>query len=242
MSFTEEAPAQNQFKVLLFIHHDDWHSDCIPVAVEAFQDMAQKNQFAFRWTQRPNELPTLLPQCDVVIFLNTNTDFMDSSQVEALQEFIHKGGGFVGIHGASASIKRNEWYDKLVGGVFVDHPKLQAGVVHNVGDFPATWHLPQKWLWSDEWYNFSHIDVSKLNVILTVDESTYDYTLGYDEIPLKGMGKDHPVAWSHHFEGGSVFYTSLGHKPEVYKDENFLKHIFGGIYWASKKVKNIESK
>ncbi|WP_413603274.1 hypothetical protein [Flavobacterium sp. 7A] len=24
----------------------------------------------------------------------------------------------------------------------------------------------------------------------------------------------------------------MGHKPESFKDKNFLNHIFGAIYWA----------
>ena len=46
------------------------------------------------------------------------------------------------------------------------------------------------------------------------------------------MGKTHPVAWSHKYEGGKVFYTSLGHKPEVFEDEFYIKHLLGGIYWV----------
>ena len=59
-----------------------------------------------------------------------------------------------------------------------------------------------------------------------------DFTGGYDDIPLKGMGEIHPIAWCQEYEGGKSFYTAIGHKPESYKDEAFLKHIFGAIYWV----------
>ncbi len=48
--------AQDQFSVLLYTQHDDWHSNTIPVAIQAFEDMASENQFKFDWTQRPNEV------------------------------------------------------------------------------------------------------------------------------------------------------------------------------------------
>ena len=47
------------------------------------------------------------------------------------------------------------------------------------------------------------------------------------------MGSFHPIAWYHYFDGGRSFYTSLGHLPSAYSDAAFLKHLFGGIYWAA---------
>ncbi|WP_075590725.1 ThuA domain-containing protein [Labilibacter marinus] len=225
--------AQDQFKLLLFTHHDEWHSECIPAAVQAFEKMSEENQFHFDWTQLPKELETKLPEYDIVVFVNANTDVLDSAQIQALKRFVNRGGGFVGIHAASAAKIRNEWFDGLIGGVFTNHPKFQTALVEvKEGTHPSVLHLPQKWLWSDEWYNFEKIEVDKLNVVLTVDETSYDYSAGYDDIPLSGMGDEHPIAWYHEYEGGRVFYTSLGHKPEVYKNNNFLKHILGAIYWT----------
>ena len=233
---SEKSIAQDQFKLLVYTIHDDWHSNSIPVAIEAFQKLAKKHQFKFDWTQRPNELIKKLPNYDVVVFVNANADSLKENHIEGLKKFMKRGGGFVGVHSTSAGKIRKPWFDNLIGGVFVDHPKLQAAIV-KVEDknFPAVFHLPQKMLWSDEWYNFKNININKLNVVLSVDETSYDFTAGYDKIPLKGMGKLHPVAWSHTYQGGRVFYTSLGHKPEVFKDEIYMKHLLGGIYWVLKK-------
>jgi hypothetical protein len=228
-----ETMAQEQFSVLLFTQHDDWHSNTIPVAIQAFEKMADKNQFKFDWTQRPNELAEKLPNYDVLIFMNANADSLNTKHINVLKTFMINGGGFVGIHAVADSKKENPWFDALIGAKFVNHPQLQAAVVEIQNhDFPATWHLPKKWLWSDEWYNFSNINVDSLNVVLSVDEQSYDYTLGYDDIPLKGMGEKHPIAWFHKYEGGNVFYTALGHKPESYKNADFMRHILGGIYWV----------
>lgn len=46
------------------------------------------------------------------------------------------------------------------------------------------------------------------------------------------MGKFHPVAWFHEFEGGRSFYTGLGHTEESYDVPNFQKHLVGGIRYA----------
>lgn len=230
--------AQDQFRLLLFTHTDPWHQETIPVAIEAFKEMSLKNQFYYEWTINPKDLLTKLPEMDVVVFVNANSEMLNSEQMDSLKSFMNRGGGFVGVHGASASDVRNEWFDKLIGGVFTNHPLLQSGVIEKVDEsFPATWHLPEKWLWTDEWYNFDPIFLDAINVVLKVDEGSYDFTLGYDDAPMAGMGEVHPVAWSQEYDGGRSFYTSLGHKPECFSDQRFLDHIYGGIYWVVNRKK-----
>ena len=45
--------------------------------------------------------------------------------------------------------------------------------------------------------------------------------------------KINPVAWYHQVEKGRVFVTSLGHNCEMYKDQQYLSHLMGGIYWTA---------
>jgi type 1 glutamine amidotransferase len=47
------------------------------------------------------------------------------------------------------------------------------------------------------------------------------------------MGKVHPLAWYHHFDGGRSFYTALGHVPATFDEPAFLDHIYAGIVWAA---------
>jgi type 1 glutamine amidotransferase len=47
------------------------------------------------------------------------------------------------------------------------------------------------------------------------------------------MGKLHPVAWYHNYDGGRSFYTALGHIPSIYSDPAFLNHLYAGIFWAA---------
>ncbi|WP_282144486.1 ThuA domain-containing protein [Cellulophaga baltica] len=228
------AFSQDQFKVLLFTVQDTWHYECIPTAVAAFHQMATEHQFKFDWTQSPEDLALKLPSYDVVVFLNADADVLTEDQLDVLKTHLHNGKGFVGVHSTSDSKIRNLWFDNLVGGVFKDHPQFQAAVLtnHDV-DFPSNMHLPEKWLWSEEWYNFEFLKSEHIKVLLSVDENTYDYQKGYDEIPLLGMGKNHPIAWYQFYEGGRSFYTTLGHKPEAFHNQTYLDHLFGGIYWAA---------
>jgi type 1 glutamine amidotransferase len=41
-----------------------------------------------------------------------------------------------------------------------------------------------------------------------------------------------PVTWCKTYGNGKVFYTSLGHREDVWENENYQKHILGAIKWA----------
>jgi hypothetical protein len=48
------------------------------------------------------------------------------------------------------------------------------------------------------------------------------------------MGVDHPIAWSHFFQGGRAWYTAGGHTEESYADPLFVRHLIGGIRYAAR--------
>lgn len=45
---------------------------------------------------------------------------------------------------------------------------------------------------------------------------------------------DNALAWVQEYGKGRVFYTALGHRPEVWKDERFAKHMLGGLRYVLK--------
>ena len=47
---------------------------------------------------------------------------------------------------------------------------------------------------------------------------------------------DHALAWVRDYGKGRVFYTALGHRPEVWKDKRFLDHVRGGMQYAMGKA------
>lgn len=231
-----------QFNVLVYTSPDRWHDPTIPVAITEFREMAQKHDFGLAWAQKEGNAETTDPFTDdylkkfkVIVFLHSRGYDLSDKQMESFKKFIRNGGGFVGIHAPSASKEQQEWFHKLIGRVFTDHPEEQTAVM-NVQDknFPATMHLPEKWIWTDEWYSFGEALTKNLKTLITVDEKTYDPNRTWgDKNRFTAMGKFHPVAWYQEYDGGRSFYTTLGHIPAAYKDPWFLAHIYGGIYWAA---------
>jgi type 1 glutamine amidotransferase len=70
-----------------------------------------------------------------------------------------------------------------------------------------------------------------IHVLLAADLTTVEDPKK-SEYPGDVFGDLFPLAWYHVFEGSRVFTTSLGHLAEYYKDENFRKHLQGGIVWV----------
>ena len=213
--------SRNQFQVLVYTSPDRWHNITEPTAILEFQKLANKHAFGLSITQLASNFnDENLQKYDVLVFLHSTTRDLSDEQLESFKRFIHNGGGFVGIHGTSACRREGEWFRKLVGRTFTDHPEEQTAVMKVVDkNHPSTMHLADRWIWTDEWYSYTEVLTENLKDLITVDESTYDpdRTWG-DEDRRTGMGDFHPIAWYQEYDGGRSFYTSLGHMPELYKD------------------------
>ena len=118
--------------------------------------------------------------------------------------------------------------------MFHIHPEVQTARVNILdSSFPGLQGFTGNKLWTEEWYEFGPEKISGLNYILAVDESTYNPKVDWGEKKGEGMGKLHPVAWYHNYDGGRAFYTALGHIPASFSDPVFLNHLYAGIFWAA---------
>jgi type 1 glutamine amidotransferase len=224
-----------QFKALLVTTTRGWHHEALHSGVLAIQQMAVKNFFDVVLWEDPNGFTDkYLEQFQVIIFLHTTGDIFDSTQQKVMERFIRSGKGYVGIHSASDTEYDWDWYTKLVGRMFHIHPAIQTAKLTIVDPaFPGLQGFSGNKLWTDEWYEFGPEKISGLNYILAVDESSYSPKVQWKDKKGEGMGKLHPVAWYHDFDGGRAFYTALGHVPVIFSDPAFLNHLYAGIFWAA---------
>jgi type 1 glutamine amidotransferase len=69
-----------------------------------------------------------------------------------------------------------------------------------------------------------------VHVVLSLDTGKTDIS---DLGPEVVKGGDYPQAWSRTFGKGRSFYTSLGHRDDIWStDPIFRAHVTGGIRWA----------
>jgi len=214
-------------KILVFSKTAGFHHGSIPDGQLAIIKLGQENKFGVDTTTDPAAFTKdNLKKYKAVVFLNTTGNVLNDEQQAAFEQYIHKGGGYVGVHSATDTEYDWPWYGRLVGAYFKGHPAPQVASLDIVDNTHiSTKHLPKRWTRKDEWYNFKNLSDS-VHVLMTIDESTY----------TGGMGTTHPMSWYHSFEGGRAFYTELGHTNESYKtDTLYLQHLLGGIEYAMKK-------
>ncbi|MGK6351674.1 ThuA domain-containing protein [Parapedobacter sp. DT-150] len=210
--------------------------DNIENSVIAMREMAKEHGFSVDVTDDPSVFTDdNLQQYDALVFSNTNNVVFDTdAQRVALMRYIQAGGGFVGIHSASGTERQWKWFKQLLGATFYWHDKFQPFTV-NILDakHPSVTHLPRKWVRvkGDEFYYLKQLSVD-LHVIAVNDATTLQ---GKNPGRLDTFGDVFPSVWCHEFDGGRSWYTSLGHHKNDYMDEEFRKHILGGIASVVKK-------
>lgn len=211
--------------VLLFSRTTGFRHGAIEPAVAAVRSVGAARGWTVEHTEDAAVLAGELERFDVVVFLLTTGDVLDDAQQVVLERWVRAGGGWVGVHSASDTEYDWPFYARLVGAHFARHPDIQSATIH-VADagHRSTRHLPEPWVREDEWYDFLTDPSETVDVLLTVDESTY--TGG-------GMGAHHPIAWRHANEVGRAFYTALGHTEVSWSERTFVDHVAGGIEWAA---------
>lgn len=222
----KEYPTQ-QKKVLIYSKTNGYRHESILAGINAIKKLGIENNFLVDATEDSLDINSeKLKSYQAVIFLSTTGKVLGEKQEVALQKFMKKGGGFVGVHAATDCEYNWPWYVAMIGASFESHPKQQIAKLVVVDNKQlSTKHLPAIWERKDEWYNFKNIN-PEINVLIKIDESSY--TGGKNN-------NNHPMAWYHNFGGGRVFYTGLGHTVESYSEPLFLQHLLGGIKYAMRK-------
>ncbi len=220
------APDDPPYEVLVFSKTAGFRHDSIDEGIAALTALGAENNFTVTATEDAGAFTAAnLEQFEVVAFLSTTGDVLDAEQQTAFEGYINNGGGYVGIHAAADTEYDWEWYSGLAGALFQSHPHIQpADVVVENHAHDATAHLPEVWQRTDEWYDYRTNPRDTAQVLASLDESTYEGGQ---------MGEDHPIAWCKEYEGGRAFYTGGGHTAESYAEPEFVRHLLGGLRWAS---------
>jgi type 1 glutamine amidotransferase len=205
-----------------------YRHDSIPAAIQAIRTLGAQNGFEVDATEDDTAFAAAnLSRYAAVAFVLTTGDVLDAVEQAALEAYIRSGGGFVGVHSAADTERDWPWYGRLVGAWSSGHPEIQQATldVREPRD-ASTSALPARWTRTDEWYGFlSSPRAAGVRVLLSLDESSYapgDWA----------MGADHPIAWSHSFDGGRAWYSAGGHTEAAYSEPLFLGHLLGGIRFA----------
>lgn len=226
------TPKRDQIKLLVFSKTMGYRHQSIPVGRIAILEIAAQKGWAVDTTEDASAFTEEnLAQYSAVIFLSTTGDVLDIAQQRDFERYIQSGGGYVGIHAASDTEYDWPWYGRLAGAYFTSHPNnpnILEGKMDIVNqNHPSTAFFGQKtWTRSDEFYNFKdiyHGPEDGIIPLIQIDETSYEGGTN---------GDFHPMSWYHDYDGGRAFYTNFGHTDETYAEEDFLKHLTGGLEYA----------
>ncbi|HWD19275.1 MAG TPA: ThuA domain-containing protein [Verrucomicrobiae bacterium] len=165
----------------------------------------------------------------------------------AFLEAIHNGKGFVGVHSASDTFHspgnrdygagrhendgdKADPYIKMLGAEFIVHGSQQKA--HQIvvdKSFPGISAVPDDFGPLEEWYSLKDF-APNLHVLLMQDTSTMDHASdgnkrAYDR-------PNYPSTFAHMYGEGRVFYSSMGHRDDVWTNPVFQQVLLGGLNWA----------
>jgi hypothetical protein len=233
--------------------------DQLSVAEATLKTLGEKNNLEFTFTKDGGLFTAEnLAHYDAFLFYTTGdltesgTDHnppMPPGGKAALLAAIKQGKGFVGVHSATdtfhspgnrnidAARFRNDGtnvdpYIQMIGGEFIIHGGQQkARMICADAKFPGMGAMPADFGPLEEWYTLKNF-APDLHVLLAQDTSTMQKTGNnycYDRPP-------YPATWAHPYGKGRVFYTSMGHREDVWSNPVFQQILLGGINWAVRNV------
>lgn len=203
------------------------HSDSIPVAERVIAELGEKSgKFTVDYVRTDEEMarkmsPEGLKEFDGVFFASTTGDLPIPDR-DAFLKWIAAGHGYAGAHAAADTLHGFPPYIEMLGGEFLTHG-AQVEVEGLVDDpkHPATKAIDGSVKVFDEIYLYKSYDRAKVHLLLGMDKHPNDKTPGH-----------YPLAWCKEYGRGKVFYTALGHRPDVWEKPWFQQHVQGGILWS----------
>lgn len=202
-------------------------------AEKHFKQFASKAGFDVSVSQDHNDLrgDGDFKRFDAIVFYTSGNPPLNK---EALLKYVREGGALIGIHAATDSYKDWPEYVKLMGGAFTGHGCNDKDLVLKIEDknHPATKMFGAEWVMHDEMYQVNKFSRDNVHVLISVD------TKKSAEESLKAhnmkKGGDYPVAWTNTEGKGRVFYTSPGHREDIWTNAKYQQHVIAGLKWAMK--------
>jgi type 1 glutamine amidotransferase len=198
--------------------------------------------------------PEYLAGFDGLMLMTNGNLPLTGPQRKSLLDFVANGKGFIGAHCAALTLYDDPAFGDMLGGYYRRSIRQNAIAVLKVEDptHPATRMLGGSWPVVDEFYLFgtapwdasrpkensdvlvgNHIPMGfsrdRVHVLLSLDTEKTNISAFPDVV----RGGDYPQAWWREYGKGRSFYTSLGHRDDIWSnDPVFRAHLLGGIRWA----------
>ena len=247
------ADDQKKRKLLMFTRSQSFeHSSCkregdgLAFNERVVTDLGKEHGFEVVATKDGGVFDSDLAGYDAFLFYTTgdltqpggdNQPPMSKDGKQRLLEAVHAGKGFLASHCGSDTfhspgpanenqpLEKRDPYINMLGGEFIRHGEQQTGRLKVVDTkFPGCASLGDELLVpTEEWYSLRNF-ASDLHVILVLDTQGMK-NADYQRPPF-------PSTWARKHGEGRVFYTSMGHREDVWTNPGFQEVLLGGLAWA----------
>jgi type 1 glutamine amidotransferase len=214
-------------------------------AEEHLVELGRRAGFEVECTKDGRAFNGALDQYDVFAFYTTGdltgpaqdgSPPMSAEGKERLLAAIRAGKGFVGIHSATDTFHSKgaryenqtevDPYIAMIGGEFLTHGVQQEASLLATSAFLAKFNgVPAEAIsFTDEWYAGKNY-AKDLHVLL-VQETEFMEGEAYQR-------PDFPSTWVRKHGQGRVFYTSLGHREDIWTNPFFRGILAAGLAWVA---------
>jgi type 1 glutamine amidotransferase len=249
------AAEQKKLKVLYFSRSAGFEHDAVKLkdgqpslSDRILAELGNRQGFEVVCTKDGRVFDGDLDQYDAIAFYTTgdltkpdaaNTPPMSPEGKEKLLRAIAAGKGFVGFHSATDTFhskgpsEQNQTevdpYIAMIGGEFIVHGAQQEALIRVASPgFPGVKQFGEAQKLQEEWYTLKNF-AKDLHVILIEDNEGMKGDC-YQRPPF-------PATWARMHQKGRVFYTSFGHRDDIWTNPRVQEIMAGGLAWAMGNVK-----
>jgi len=204
--------------------------------------------------------PQYLAQYDGLMLMTNGNLPLTDAQKKMLVDYVKGGRGLIGTHCATLTLYDYPDFGEILGGYYLlSLVPMNLMAQGRIGllkvedqNHPATKMLGSTWPLDEEFYEFGHAvwdaskpaenisQVGRLHILMPFSRSRVHVLLSLDteRMDLTGLpsitrGADYPQSWTVDAGRGRTFYTTLGHRDDLWtSDPVFRAHVTGGIRWA----------
>lgn len=230
---------------------------CIPYGTAAFESLGKKTG-AFEPVVSGDlamYLPENIRQFDAIVMNNSSGPWIAPTDADMDKEAFKKygrdmaaveqvlqnslldwvrvgGGGIVAIHYAIAANRHWSLFPKILGGTFTGHPwNEEVGITVEETSHPLVAAFGGKdFRLADEIYQYGDpYDRKLVRVLLSLDPQRTNMGVKW----IDRQDNDFALAWVKSCCRGRIFYTSFGHRTELFWNSQMLQFYLDAIQFAT---------
>ena len=248
------AAEKKKQKILYFSRSAGFEHDAVKlkngqpsISDRILTELGRRHSFEVVCTKDGRVFDGDLDQYDAIAFYTSGdltkpnkakTPPMSPEGKKKLLRTIAAGKGFIGFHAATDSFHSKgprdqnqaevDPYIAMIGGEFIVHGAQQEAIIRVASpNFPGVKQFGQAQKLKEEWYTLKNF-AKDLHVILIEDNEGMKGDC-YQRPPF-------PATWARMHHKGRVFYTSFGHRDDIWTNPLIQNIIGGGLAWTMDNV------